>query len=37
MEEIAATGLAALPASSPAARRLEQMQDFYAYLQTCRR
>lgn len=32
MGEIAATGLAATPEGSPAARRLAQMQDFYAYM-----
>jgi hypothetical protein len=32
MREIAEAGVASTPADSPAARRLERMRDFYAYL-----
>jgi DNA-binding transcriptional regulator GbsR (MarR family) len=32
MQEIAETGVASTPPGSPAARRLERMRDFYAYL-----
>jgi DNA-binding transcriptional regulator GbsR (MarR family) len=32
MREIAEAGVASIPADSPAARRLERMRDFYAYL-----
>jgi hypothetical protein len=32
MQEIGDAGLAAVPADSPAAERLRQMRDFYAYM-----
>jgi hypothetical protein len=32
MQEIAEAGVASIPPGSPAARRLERMRDFYAYL-----
>jgi hypothetical protein len=32
MQEIAEAGVASTPPDSPAARRLERMRDFYAYL-----
>jgi hypothetical protein len=32
MQEIAEAGVASTPPGSPAARRLERMRDFYAYL-----
>jgi hypothetical protein len=32
MQDIAEAGVASTPPDGPAARRLEQMRDFYAYL-----